>query len=276
LSDCKVKILNKKGSDIGSISLKYLQHLVSAGHRNGYGVHSPFLYDLVRNVIFNKVGLKVPPEILQWHRSMRRMSDCLVIHDHGAGSRVSSGAERKVAAMVKHASVNESQGALLYRICSWYRPGLVVEFGTGLGISTGYLAAGSGTTTVLTVEGSPEKHLYARDQFPETLAESVEFLKGKFEDHLEMMIDRAGERTIVFIDGDHRYAPTIEKLDRFLNKNLAEILFVMDDIHWSDEMESAWKLCCDHPLVDVSIDLFRMGILIKRPGIAKQHLKVIF
>lgn len=268
--------MNKTGSDIVSISLKYLRHLISSGHRNGYGVHSPFLYDLVRNVIFNKVGLKVPVEILQWHRRMRSVSDRLVIHDHGAGSRITSGAGRKVATMVKHASVSESQGALLYRICSWYRPGLVIEFGTGLGISTGYLAAGSGSARVLTVEGSPEKHVYAIGQFPDNLSEKVEFLQGRFADLLEMMAGRAGERTIVFIDGDHRYGPTIEKVDRFLNINLAEILFVLDDIHWSDEMEEAWKYCCDHPLIDVSIDLFRLGILIKRPGIAKQHLKVNF
>jgi predicted O-methyltransferase YrrM len=231
---------------------------------------------LVRNVIFNKAGLKVPGEILKWHRKMGSVNNHLLIRDHGAGSRIPCGTRRRVSKLVKRASVTEKQGALLFRICRWYRPELVVEFGTGLGISTGYLAAGTGGAGILTIEGCPEKHAYAVGHFPDHFSDRVGFYLGNFEDHLEMMVSRAGERTIVFIDGDHRYGPTIEKVNRFLNKGLTEIMFVLDDIYWSDEMESAWMQCCDNPRIDVSIDLFRSGILIKRPGIAKQHLKVAF
>ncbi len=276
MSDCKVKILDKTGSGIASISLKYLQHWLSAGHRNGHGIHSPYLYNLVRNAIFNKAGLRVPAEILMWHRELKKRKEKLLIREFGAGSRYTSIDQRTVAGMVKHASVSERQGALLFRLCSWYRPELVIEFGTGLGISTGYLAAGAKGARVLTIEGNPVKHAFSAREFPETLSERVEFIRGSFDDHLERMIEKAGERTIVFIDGDHRYGPTVEKVNRFLKEKYTSLMFLLDDLYWSEEMEAAWKKCYDHSGVDISIDLFRLGLLIRQPGIEKQHLRVSF
>jgi hypothetical protein len=52
---------------------------------------------------------------------------------------------------------------------------------------------------------------------------------------------------------------------------------ILDDIHWSEEMEQAWKHCKDHDLVTLSIDLFFIGILIFRKEIKeKQHFRIRF
>jgi predicted O-methyltransferase YrrM len=274
LSDCKVKILNNTGSGIASLSLKFLRHRIFSGHRNGHGIHSPYLYDLVRNVIFNKAATVVPEEILLWHRNLANSKVYLDIHDHGAGSRVNKAKRRKVSSLVKHASITSRQGALLYRLCHWYRPRLILEFGSGLGISTAYLTAGSPDAQTATIEGSPEKHAYAVDHFPERLSSRVEFVQGGFDDHFEMMYNRAGERTVIFIDGDHRYRPTVDKVRAFLNKELAETMIILDDIYWSAEMEKAWEVCLNDERVDLSLDLFHLGILIRRPDIARQHLRI--
>lgn len=276
LSDCKVKILNNTGSGIVSLSLKYLRHWTVSGYRNGHGIHSPFLYDLVRNVLFNKAGTAVPEEILQWHRRLAHSKTYLEIHDQGAGSRITTAKRRKVSSLVKHASVTTRQGALLYRLCSWYRPGTVLEFGSGLGISTAYLAAGSVNTRIITVEGSPEKHACAVENFPDELSGRVDFVQGSFDDHFKMMLNRAGERTIIFIDGDHRYRSTIDKVMAFLNKELQETMIILDDIYWSADMERAWKECLMDERVALSLDLFHFGILIRRPAISRQHIKVNF
>jgi len=46
---------------------------------------------------------------------------------------------------------------------------------------------------------------------------------------------------------------------------------VVDDIHWSVEMEKAWEELCRHPLVYGSVDLFRCGILFFDPALNRQH-----
>ncbi|MEX2427577.1 MAG: class I SAM-dependent methyltransferase [Bacteroidales bacterium] len=268
--------MNHTGSGKLSIILKYLRHRLASRYRNGYGVHSPYLYALVRNVIFNRADIQVPEEVLLSHRKLRRDPVAIEVDDRGAGSLTTRGARRTIGSMVKHSSVTEKQGTLLYRLCSWYQPATVLEFGTGLGISTSYLASGSGNAEIITIEGSPEKHKYAVHNFPGGISKKVDFRSGTFADHFEVMLNRAGERTIVFIDGDHRYQSTMDKVRAFLHRDLENIMVILDDIYWSDEMERAWKACFADPKVDISLDLFHFGILIRKPGIVKQHLKIKF
>jgi hypothetical protein len=46
---------------------------------------------------------------------------------------------------------------------------------------------------------------------------------------------------------------------------------IFDDIHWSAEMERAWKEIKQHPEVQQTIDFFRVGMVFFRKGQVKQH-----
>jgi hypothetical protein len=57
----------------------------------------------------------------------------------------------------------------------------------------------------------------------------------------------------------------------------AGTVFVFDDIHWSREMEQAWKVIKDHPAVTLTIDLFFIGIVFIRPEQrSKEHFIIPF
>jgi hypothetical protein len=51
---------------------------------------------------------------------------------------------------------------------------------------------------------------------------------------------------------------------------------VFDDIHWSAEMESAWKEIIAGPLVKVSIDLYQAGIVFFRSELSKEDFVLRF
>ena len=309
-SQCKVKILDKKGSGLITISLKYLRHRLLAGHRDGYGIHSPFVYDLVRNVVFNKNRWDVPGRLREYHHKIRNADGSIPVQDLGAGSRLRggkgkvtasrlrsnvkketgrgqeetesgkgliSGAERKISSIARRSSVTRRQGALLYRLAKWYGPAAVIEAGTGIGISTSYLAAGAGHAGVTTIEGSPAKFQFAQSHTDVAGSGGLEFLLGSFDSYFDGLVDNAPNRTLFFIDGDHRYVPTMQRISSILSREeLSETMVILDDIYWSDEMEQAWKASCAHPGVDISLDLFHMGILIRRPGISRQHFRTNF
>jgi hypothetical protein len=38
-------------------------------------------------------------------------------------------------------------------------------------------------------------------------------------------------------------------------------VWIFDDIHWSQEMEEAWKIIKSHPKVTVTIDTFQWGFV---------------
>ena len=123
-----------------------MQHLFFIRHRKGRGIHSPCLFEFVHDVVFNAARMEPPDWLTEEHRAMR--GDARVIPadrrgSFGAGSRVSVSDLRTVRSFVRGSSVSPKYGALLYRISRWFGPEMIVELGTGLGVSTLYLAAGS-------------------------------------------------------------------------------------------------------------------------------------
>lgn len=61
-----------------------------------------------------------------------------------------------------------------------------------------------------------------------------------------------------------------------LNHSTENAFIVFDDIHWSEEMEEAWEIIRQDERINLSMDLFRLGIISKRSGQRKQHFIVKF
>lgn len=221
--------------------------------------------------------METPDRVQTFHKAQKRNLDIIEIHDLGAGSRVESIKNRNVSSIVKNSSVTMKLGALLHRLCKWYEPELIVEFGTGLGISTAYLASGAGEVPLISIEGSREKHHFARNNSDLYANSSIEYILGDFNSEFERVLGRSKNHMLVFIDGDHRYNSTVEKVDAFIkNESVDELMIILDDIYWSDGMQEAWEECISKTEIAISIDLFYFGILIMRPGIEKQHFKINF
>lgn len=217
----------------------------------------------------------MPGEILELHNDLSHSRETLSITDYGAGSRVSSDRRRKVSSITRSSSVNKKFGNLLYRLSRWYQPAAILELGTGIGISTAYLGAGNPGCDVYTVEGSLEKHTFAREQLTSTGLKNISFYRGKFESHFHDLLKKLKSHSIVFIDGDHRYDPTVNTVRSILEEDrLDDLIIILDDIHWSDEMERAWNEVCKDERVAISINLFFMGILIRKVGLNKQHFNI--
>ena len=54
-------------------------------------------------------------------------------------------------------------------------------------------------------------------------------------------------------------------------------IFILDDIHWSKEMEEAWNQVKQHPAVTLTIDLFFIGIVCINTNIkTRQHFVIRF
>ena len=106
---------------------KYIGHLFHLRHRKGHGIHSPYLFEFLSRVIFNSEGVECPLMVRQEHRALKK------------DLTPAGGEGRSVRSFVRHSSVSEKQAALLHRIARWFHPEMMVELGTGLGISTLYL-----------------------------------------------------------------------------------------------------------------------------------------
>lgn len=230
----------------------------------GHGMHSPFVFNLVIDVLNNRPGYVFPQEVNGWRQELKFKRTNLLIEDLGAGSRNTPAKKRTVQQIARTAVKPQKYTALLYRMVRHYQPFVVLELGTSLGVTTAAMAKAAPRARVITIEGSAAVRDVALKGFKKLGVEHIESLLGNFDDLLPGVLKDLQQVDFAFIDGNHRYAPTISYFNQVMEKAVNETILVFDDIHWSAEMEKAWEAIKNDPRVRCTIDLFFVGIVILR------------
>ena len=259
------------------LAFKYLNYYFSASNGKGHGIHSPFVFEFITEVLNDKTVYAAYNEVEELRWQLVKNKSILNIDDFGAGSSVSKTNQRTIASIAKNAAKSKKFGQLLYRMVKFYQPQTILELGTSLGLTTSYLAKANMDSKVITLEGAKEIIAVAKENFNNLRVQNVEIAEGDFNKTLPTTIGQLSTVNLAFIDGNHRLQPTIQYFETVLTKTNNFSILVLDDIHWSKEMEQAWKYCKDHSSVTLSIDLFFIGILIFRKEIKeKQHFSIRF
>lgn len=258
------------------LAKKYIRHYRKAANGKGHGIHSPFAFDFILHVLNNKSGYTPPLHIEALRKELLRDHSIITIEDLGAGSRVAS-KQKTIRQVAKTAVKPKKYGQLLYRLVKHYKPQTIIELGTSLGISTAYMAAANPAATMITIEGSREIYTRAVQNFKALDMGFIKSLHGPFDVVLPEVLSTVDSVDLVFIDGNHRLQPTLHYFEQLLQKKGGYSIFVFDDIHWSAEMEEAWRVIQQHPEVWYTIDLFFSGIIFFRPEFkVKQHFAIRF
>ncbi|KPK83484.1 MAG: hypothetical protein AMS27_12730 [Bacteroides sp. SM23_62_1] len=253
-----------------SYACKYFHYLLTSGHSKGYGVHSPFVYDFITRVLNG-------PDIADYKHIEKLMEELsndfseLYILDMGAGSSSGSGKIRTPASIVKLTSIPPKYGRLLARLVGWLLPSTIIELGTGAAISTMYMAITDEKCRIFSIEGCPETGRLAQQNIAKLNLRNIEIITGSFNEILPSILQKIHHDLLVFIDGDHRGDRLISYVESILPCTNENTVIVLDDIRWSRSMEKAWKNIIWRKEISLSIDLFRMGILLPKRNMFKQH-----
>lgn len=256
-------------------SLKYLVYKIFARHRYGHGIHSPFIYQFIRNVLVKREKDNKLKELDDWQKKVKKLKIPGDGNSFGSGSKFIKISGRPGRITARKIGVSGKHGALLYRIVQYFSPSLIIELGTGGGISTAYLASGDEKTDVITVEGNPERSFFAKQILSGLKLNNCRFVVDDFNHFLEGL-NKIKKPFLVFIDGDHSFQPTIDYFNYFASAADDDSIIIFDDIRWSDDMARAWKTIIKDPRVKVSIDLFFMGIVFFNTSVTPQKLIIKF
>ena len=259
------------------LATKYIKYLLTASNGKGHGVHSPFVFDFIKQVLNDDRQYYAYEQIEQLRGQLKTDSRMLTIRDFGAGSRVNQQKQRTVASIGRSALKPKKFGQLLFRIVEQYKPSTILELGTSLGITTAYLASASSASNVITLEGAPEVAAVARNNFKKLQLQNIQLTEGNFDETLETVLQNIDRADLAFIDGNHRLQPTLAYFQQLLPKTHEYSILIFDDIHWSAEMEQAWETIQAHDAVRLTIDLFFIGLVFFRSeNKAKQHFSIRF
>lgn len=232
--------------------------------KDRFGVHSPFVFDFVENVLnppYHDEGIEE-----ERNRLLNDNSE-ITIKDFGLGEdRTTS-----ITEIAENSLKKQTETELLSKIVSHYSIERIIELGTSFGISTSYMAKANPSAKIETIEGSSEILEEAKKVWENLNIDWIQAYNNDFDTLLPELLKDNTLKTLAFIDGNHRYKATLDYF-QLLQNNLPEnSIIVLDDIHWSEGMEEAWNEIIENKNVSLSIDLFEMGIIFLVPRLKKEH-----
>lgn len=233
-------------------------------------MHSPFMYDICRNVLISK-------EIPQGAKRALDLGKQLIVDgrqidrlDMGAGSQGGTKLDT-VSRLARKSSGTRAQLLFLARMASYFKPKSILELGTCLGLGAISMAGSSPGSRVHTIEGCPQTADIARENIKKAGIDGITQHVGAFDDLLPGLLSELGPVDMAYIDGNHRGNATIAYFEMLLPCSTDQTILIFDDIRWSRDMLLAWKHIKAHPRVRVSMDLFTMGVAFFRSGLSRQH-----
>jgi predicted O-methyltransferase YrrM len=249
-------------------SKKYLKYLLTSG--NAHSLHSPFVFQLYKNVICDTTPFYSFEKIEDLRAKMLLSKTEILVQDFGTGASKVDERKLSVAYIASHFVKPKKYAQLLFRLVNYFKPKNILEIGTSLGITTLYLSFPDHLSKVISLEGSKETSKIAKLNFQLANAKNIEVITGEFSETLPQAINKCRRLDFVYFDGNHRKQPTLEYFHQSLAAHHEDSVFVFDDIYWSREMAEAWQEIKLHKSVTLTIDLYSFGIVLFRKGV-KQH-----
>ena len=259
------------------LTQKYFHYYVTASNGKGHGIHSPFVFDFIKHVLNDKKKYECYASIEKIRNELLHDKREVDVEDFGAGSLTVPFRKKRISDITRSFLKSKKLARLLFRIVQYYKPHNIVELGTSLGVTTAYIASANKTSAVFTLEGAKNIAAIAQENFQKLELQNVKVIQGNFDDTLPGLLSRIQKMDLAYVDGNHRKMPTLNYFQQLLKKFSDHSVFIFDDIHWSQEMEEAWKVIQQHPSVTFTIDLFFIGLVFfKKEFKAKQHFVIRF
>jgi len=250
----------------------YIHFLIKS--KNQHGIHSPFVYDLLTHCFYVKSDFKEYSILKKIRKEYSTNNNIIEIVDLGIGSRVFRSNKRSISAIAKNAGITYKKQKLLFRLIRYFKSSNILELGTSLGMATSAMSLANPAVKIQTVEGCPSTAEVAKEMFKEHDLKNIELINSSFEEFFSKIKDQDIKFDLIYLDGNHNKESTLHYLNILLDHIGDQSVIIIDDIHWSPEMEQAWIEIIDRPEITVSIDTYNWGLIFFRKEQRKQHFRI--
>jgi predicted O-methyltransferase YrrM len=155
-------------------------------------------------------------------------------------------------------------GTLLHLLAAEARAETILELGSCVGLSGCYLSSAPSCRRFITVEDAPELARIASSNL-KRVSRTAEVRNASFDDVIATL-PLAEPLDFVFIDGSKWLAENLRWAGGVLPHLADGGLLVVDDIHFSSEMETVWERLRGAPDIGWTLDTGRLGICVRARG----------
>ena len=241
-----------------------------------HSLHSPFFFNFYINILKAEHSSEASERFEKNRYKFLADARSLSVEDFGAGSKFFKPNSARMIRDIARTSLTPRKYSELYqRIIKEYNYKNIIELGTSLGLNTLYLAS-LPSSQVVTFEGADGVAQIAEELFISAGSQNIKLVRGNIDETLPKQMAASNSIDFALIDANHRYEPTLKYFHLLASKMTPKGLVVLDDIHYSGEMEKAWNSIRHDARVWATADLHRCGLVFFDPSLNKQHVVLRF
>lgn len=227
-------------------------------YRKGFGIHSPFVYNLITKVIEEKSSYYAFEEIEQFRSSLLKREDFF--------SRITA----KEAQSPKY-------GAFLFRLINFLKCENVVQIGSSTGVIGLYLAMASPTKkTCYLMEERIGFLQFVSDFLMARNLRHVRILEGDYKENIKKIPYPKGGINMLFIDHFPEKMTPQEVMNMCKCLLGEKSIIVINDILKNKQTKELWLKAKEDSLASSSLDLYKIGIISFNKKHPKKHYKAYF
>jgi hypothetical protein len=245
-----------------------IKYLRKARHWHGHGIHSPYLFRLVSEVIEDK---KQHPVYRIIRSQKNQITNRVKEFNHETqitynNIPLQSWIGKKK--LFKNIELGYRYGKLMLRLVREFKPSSVFCYGPTFGLNLLYLALADENIPVKTFIPDSSLKQICRDSLDNIPVTNVSFQSSESKDPYI--------QEFVFINLFFLPEEAWNKIQLKLRLCGDNDVMIIRGIHKSAEMESLWQEVIKEKKVRVSLDLYEIGILLFRKKLQKQHFILRF
>lgn len=240
---------------------KYLWKIRKAKYGRGFGIHSPFVYSLITNVLREKSLYYDYKRIELLHDAL--LNDSSLLQD------------RDTQKTINKFHTSERHGRFLFRLVNFFHPETLLEIGTGLGVDTLYMASPHADCRCITLEEDPCLQNLSAKLFTSHVTSNIESLKGGWEEMLEQVLRNTEKLDFVCLNATSQQ-PIRELYKMCRTKMHDQSIFIIRNIRTSIELYELWEELKKEENVVSAVDMYSMGILFYNPSLTNKQYSLYY
>lgn len=233
-----------------------IQFRFRARHQKGFGIHSPYLYRLITSVLKGKY----PYYYFRGIESMRKDFN-----------KDSNNSFKKKFITRRRYKKEAHCGQIIFRIIQDAQFETLLELGTTTGMETQYMALANQKARCVSVTESVQLATEAQKGFLKQELQNIELRLLKPEETPGTVISELDNIDFVLFNQIDKTQDILDAFNQCLLKKSKHSIFVFMRIHGNTERGRIWKEVRKNPEVQVTIDLFNLGVMLFNPELEKRN-----
>lgn len=232
-------------------------------HRKGHGVHSPFVFDLITNVIEQPLPFYAYKDI-----------DLIRLHLRLHGQPVTyQGKQSSVQKYLQKQEISKKEGELLFRLTNHYKLRSIFTIGAGLGLIPLYLTGYTSGSQCIALEPENEIAGIAEKIIRKYGNESIRIIQGNYNQTVPDALNLCEKIDCLYISKLVSVEETAFIYETCKPLIHDETIMIISGIHTSTAKHECWKHLCEDPKITVSVDLGKLGLIFFRSKLHKRMYK---